>query len=358
MAVKQAILAALKKGDVHDRAFRETVYRQVFAALERSVATNAELTADDVFRRREHVVAMIAEIENDFSAVDAQIANDVVLPPQSRAPAVAPSGGRRSYEADTDFMPSLSDYERLSPSLQPNDASIHPEAILMDRREMRQETRREARGAHKQKRKKNLLIRLIVWIIVLILLALGGWWVWGQAEKALRTGGASIEEIIGTGGDLTGEALLPGNVASEWIDIFVPTDASTVRAGSGAAAQISRDDEGAFLSAGAGGGQGSTPIIFEVGQGALERFVGETAVFSLRARAPEGETQISLTCDFGELGKCNRLRYVVGQTTAEYLFEVELVNRAPTKGGTISITPDIEGRGRMLDVYSIKMSAE
>ena len=92
--------------------------------------------------------------------------------------------------------------------------------------------------------------------------------------------------------------------------------------------------------------------------GALERFAGRTATFSLRARAQEDETQITVTCDFGQLGQCNRLRYVVGPTITEYLFEVELANVAPSRGGTISIVPDIEGRSRMLDVFSIRVTAE
>src|SRR5690606_3500808 len=140
--------------------------------------------------------------------------------------------------------------------------------------------------------------------------------------EAVRTGGASIEEIIGADRDQGPTAYLPSREDSEWIEIFTPSDASTVRAMNGAGASISRGDEGDFLSI--GGGQGQSQVDFQVGQGALEQFVGQTVTFSLRARAQEDETQVTVTCDFGSLGQCNRIRYVVGPTTADYLFEVDL----------------------------------
>jgi len=342
VAVKDTILAALQKGDVRDRAFRESVYRQVFGALERSVKTNPELSADDVFRRREQIVAIIAEIENELAAAETQTDWNVAPPLQSDERIDAPFDDRHVSGPEADFVPSVSRDERLAPGAKPADTRRDAEALLQGGRRERSKRKR-----------RNPWIRLILWLVVLGLLVLGGWWIWNQATEAVRTRGASIEDIIGSSG--SGEALLPSGEDSEWIEIFTPSDASTVRANNGAAAEISRDDEGNFLSI---GGQGQSEIIFDVGQGALERFAGRTATFSLRARAQEDETQITVTCDFGQLGQCNRLRYVVGPTITEYLFEVELANVAPSRGGTISIVPDIEGRSRMLDVFSIRVSAE
>jgi hypothetical protein len=348
VAVKETILAALQKGDARDRGFRETVYRQVFAALERSVKTNAELSADDVFRRREQVVSIIAEIENDIAAQEAQNNWDLSAPsPADIRPGMRPSAADGYREPSADFVPTITRDERLTPGVRPA-AESRPdmEALLHEDHDSHRERTR---------RRRNPLIRLIIWLIVLGLLAYGGLWLWGQAEEAVRTQGASIEDIIGSSGlSGTGE-LLPSREESEWIEIFTPSDASAVRANNGASAQISRNGEGEFLTI---GGQGQAPISFDVGQGVLERFAGQTAIFSVSARAQEEETQITLTCDFGALGQCNRMRYVVGPTVAEYLFEVELANTSPSSGGTISIIPDIEGRGRMLDVFSVKVASE
>lgn len=339
MAVKETILAALQKGDVWDRTFRESVYRQVFAALERSVKTNTELSADDVYRRREQVVTIIAEIENEFAA---SMQNEEP-PPADYSRSFAPSDGEGIGAQDIDFVPSVSRDERLTPGVRHTASRHDTEALLL----------REGRRDQRKRKRRNPWIRLIVWLVVLGLLVLGGLWIWGQATEAVRTRGASIEEIIGSSREMGSEAFLPSREDSEWIDVFTPSDTSTVRAGSGASAGINEDDEGEFLSI---GGQGQSEIVFSIGQEALEQFAGRTVMFSVSARAQEDETQITVTCDFGMSGQCNRTRYVVGPTITDYLFEVDLTNGMPA-GGTVSIIPDIEGSNRMLDVFSIKVTA-
>jgi hypothetical protein len=75
------------------------------------------------------------------------------------------------------------------------------------------------------------------------------------------------------------------------------------------------------------------------------------------ARAQEGEeTQISVDCNFGELGDCGRKRYLVGITREEFLFEVELPAGNPGSGGTIAINSDVEGQGRAVDLFAIRVS--
>src|SRR5690606_22834224 len=183
---------------------------------------------------------IIAEIENELAAAETQ-SDWNVAPPSQRDERIAASlddGRVRGPEAD--FVPSVSRDERLAPGAKPADARHDAEALLQGGRRERSKRKR-----------RNPWIRLILWLVVLGLLVLGGWWIWGQVTEAVRTRGASIEDIISTNG--SGEALLPSGEDSEWIEIFTPSDASTVRANNGAAAEISRDDEGNFLSI---GGQG------------------------------------------------------------------------------------------------------
>ena len=98
--------------------------------------------------------------------------------------------------------------------------------------------------------------------------------------------------------------------------------------------------------------------MFDVGQGILEELNGKKAVFDIVARAAEGqETQISVSCEFGELGDCGRKRYVVGYERAEYLFEIELPARKPGASGTIAINSDFANEGKAVDIYEIRVSA-
>ena len=98
-------------------------------------------------------------------------------------------------------------------------------------------------------------------------------------------------------------------------------------------------------------------IVFDVAKGVLEQVAGKHAVFDIVTRAEEGKsTQISVDCNFGELGDCGRKRYEVGYEKGEFLFDIELPNKAPGAEGTIAINSDIDNGGKAIDVYEIKVS--
>jgi hypothetical protein len=90
----------------------------------------------------------------------------------------------------------------------------------------------------------------------------------------------------------------------------------------------------------------------------LERLAGKRVVFAVVARAEEGkETQMSISCNFGELGGCGRKRYAVGYARGDFLFEVEFPAKQPGAAGTIAIVSDVGGEGKAVDVYEIKAAS-
>ena len=145
--------------------------------------------------------------------------------------------------------------------------------------------------------------------------------------------------------------------ARDWINVFSPTDASHVSAPSDAMAEVMKDDTGSFLRI-RSGASGSA-ISFDVGQGVLEKLAGKHAVFDIIARSEEGkETQMSVDCNFGELGDCGRKRYAVGQQQNEYLFDVQFPDKRPGSAGTIAINSDFDKQGKAADIYEIRVSVE
>ena len=75
------------------------------------------------------------------------------------------------------------------------------------------------------------------------------------------------------------------------------------------------------------------------------------------ARAEQDKpTQISISCDFGELGDCGRKRYAIGFERAEYLFDVELPAKNPGASGSIAINSDFANEGKSVDIYQIRVS--
>ena len=78
--------------------------------------------------------------------------------------------------------------------------------------------------------------------------------------------------------------------------------------------------------------------------------------FDINAAAPEGEsTQMSIRCSLAELGDCGRKRFDVEASRSDFLFEIDLPDRAPGSFGSISLTPDIAQGSKPVDIFSIRV---
>ena len=75
--IETAIRNAFEKGDASDRAFRERVYRSAFAALERALKANPNVTVETAINRRKNLQAKIVEIESEFVPAAPAAAPDV-----------------------------------------------------------------------------------------------------------------------------------------------------------------------------------------------------------------------------------------------------------------------------------------
>lgn len=143
----------------------------------------------------------------------------------------------------------------------------------------------------------------------------------------------------------------------KWITIFTPANPTTVGTPADAKAEMMKDDDGGFLRI-TSGSSGSA-VTFDVGPGVLQQLVGRKAVFNVSARGANGQgTEISIECNFGDLGSCGRKRYEIGYDKAELLFDVQMPNKDAGADGTIAINSDFAGKGRALDIFEIRVSAQ
>ena len=374
--IEKAIRNAFGKGNADDRAFREKVYRSAFAALDRALQANPGITVEVAIKRRKAMQARIAEIESEFlPAVAPQVQNGEAAPaaeapsvevePKSRkdAPAKAPAvrrdpsiDGERDNAAepagphpaqpvvpDIVFEPILAG----SSPAEPAPAAEDEVEVSPDRDERRAARRRLPYGA--------MLLGL------LLLGAIGGGLWWGAKSGLLKApapvNGATPATEGGTPSEGVQGLATPGEAdkARAWITVFTPSDPTQVSAPSDAKAEVMQDDTGSFLRV-RSGASGSA-VSFDVGQGVLEKLAGKHAVFDILARSEEGkETQMSLDCNFGEMGDCGRKRYVVGQERNEYLFDVQFPDKQPNAAGTIAINSDFDKQGKSVDIYEIRVS--
>ncbi|KQZ82995.1 hypothetical protein ASD64_07725 [Mesorhizobium sp. Root157] len=412
-AIEKAIRNAFEKGNAEDRSFREKVYRSAFAALDRALQANPGVTVETAINRRKAMQAKIAEIESEFlpavetapqatpqATVDGEPAPGDRLPPAAEAAPAQPvvtsvptidmpdresaTGGAPSFDgpavgpAVREAAPGSAN-ETVDPPLTaaadaprgrvlPVVPDIMPERPLPGSAPSTGSSAEVApdRDERRARGRRRGVPALFLGLTLLVLIAIGAWWLFQadvfktpEERGELPVPPATVEDE-----DFTpaGEATAPqkpgqAEISGDWITVFTPKDPTLVSAPSDAKAEVMEDDTGSFLRL-RSGASGSA-VSFDVGQGILEQMAGKHAVFVISARAEEGqETQVSVDCNFGELGDCGRKRYAVGHERNEYLFDVQLPDKRPGAAGTIAINSDFDKQGKSVDIYEIRVSAE
>ncbi|MBO6717631.1 MAG: hypothetical protein JJ913_06720 [Rhizobiaceae bacterium] len=336
-SIERAIRDALAKGDASNRAYRERVYRSVLAALDRANASNPDLTLDMIERRQNALKAHITAIEREYvPAVEPVVEAPAAAPDPAAAPLPEPRIDRpiRNEPAPARFA----EEERIGATAEDR---LAPEGD-------------EPSG------RKRPYAAMFVAVTFVAALAIGAWWasetgLFGQPDTSSPNPPAEVEaeEFDPGGPPPLGPA--EGGQPRDWVTLFSPADPSTVVAPTGATATVGEDDAGAYLEIRSGG----EAVLFDVPAAVLQSLAGGGAVFDVVARSEEGdETQISVSCNFGELGDCGRKRYLVGYEIADYLFDIEMPRGSPGTSGTIAIVPDVSGGKRALHVFEIRVAAQ
>lgn len=383
--VEKAIRNALEKGNAEDRAFREKVYRSAFAALERATQSQPQLTVEMAIKRRQNLQARITSIESEYLPAAPALpvqpdevpdisleADDLADAPSVEAPVIeTPSIETPSIETpsiDTgggqEAAPDVDMYVEAAPVA---DAPAVDIAAQGEERPRRQAAAvAPDRDERRSRRPRRRFAAMFVIVTLLCAAVLGGWVAYDMGLIKLPSTsdvppappqlsedeGFDPAEEPGGGqaGNLGGTTEL-----RNWISVFTPDDPSAVNAPTGASAEVSEDESGKFIRIRSGPDEAD--VVFDVGQGVLEQIVGKKAVFDVSARGADGQqTQISVSCDFGELGDCGRKRYAIGYERGEYLFDVELSGNRPGAAGSIAINSDFANEGKAVDIYEIRVS--
>ena len=381
-AIERAIRTAFEKGNADDRAFREKVYRQAFAALDRAMQAHPNLTVETAIARRKALQDKIASIETEFlpagpaaaPAVEVRAPASRSTGPAAPAPSVdAPVSGAAgpvaapSVEPDLGAVTGAPDRRVAEPTLPSIDAGERAGSSRARASEPASAEVAPDRDDARANERRRPYAAMFFAVTILAAIAIGGWWTYQtglllspeERDTSVPNPPQMLEEE-----DFTPEeeaaVTQPGGLAPaaddrDWITVFSPSDPTQVSAPADAEAAVGQDESGSFIRIRTGAS--GEPVVFDVGQGILEQIAGKSAVFDIVARAEEGqETQISVACDFGGLGDCGRRRYVVGYERAEYLFEVALPAGEPAAAGSISVDSDFADEGKAVDIYEIRVA--
>lgn len=399
-AIEKAIRNAFEKGNAEDRAFRERVYRSAFAALDRALQANPNVTVEVAIKRRKAVQAKITEIESEFlPAVPAvgRPTDDDAAAPAAEQPAGSDADAEPDAGADAEpapppevvvdgpaeppgsVAPLASDAPPASDTprsrVLPVVPDIMPEAAFPDAPEIDLSSPQSAGDGDAEvmpdrddRRVRGPRLPLTAIFLGVTLLAAAGIGLYFAAQTGVFKSAAELDTAppqtppTVEDDDFTppGDTAPPLNAgeadeARDWINVFSPSDPTLVSAPSDAKAEVMQDDSGSFLRI-RSGASGSA-ISFDVEQGVLDKLAGKHATFDIIARSEEGqEAQISVDCNFGELGDCGRKRYAVGHERNEYLFDVRFPDKRPGAAGTIAINSDFDKQGKSVDIYEIRVA--
>lgn len=202
---------------------------------------------------------------------------------------------------------------------------------------------------------------VFIMVTLLAILTMGLWVAYSTGTLKLRSAeNAQSGDVVTVDPRDEPDPSGPGagqSSGDDWLMIFRPDNPGdlvvdpTIRAeiaGTGPLAHL-RIEPAASSSA-------DSAVVFSIGKGILEQIAGKSAVFDIVAAADDGNpTQISVLCDFAGFGDCGRMRYRIDAATSDNLFQVEFPEGTPDGDGQIIINPDVDGKGRALEVYAIRV---
>ncbi len=233
--------------------------------------------------------------------------------------------------------------------LQPPDYSAAPQNFdIGEPQPMYHAGEGEATGRHP-------FARVLLMSIAVAALAMAGWWIYSQ--ELLKSPSSRDNSVPNPEKVLTEEqSTASAAKANDWITVFDPADVRGLIAIGGATAELGKDTSGPYARLKVAG-DGDAAIAVE--PGVLEAIRGKKATFDITVKSADGQDQqFVVTCKFKTMGNCGRKRFTATQLVESFIFELVIADKAPQiedRSATLSLTTDVTGNGRSLDVYSVRV---
>lgn len=334
-SIERAIRTAFAKSDAHNPATRQRIYEAAWGAHERALAANTALSEEQKKQRREKVKVSISEIEAEFKsgqAATAQREPSLGLP-ESADPVLG--------EGRLDAGPALDTTDIRMGSKKKSRSSAYSDYESGVSRKDR------------KKKRRSPLVSVGIPVMVVAILGLIGFSLYNSFANFTRGSGSSPL--------LTDNRMAPIKEGEDpegrtWINIFSPADATRMSVQGGATADIMREGTNSFVRIQSKGANDT--VTFDVGEGVLNQLAGKKATFDIVGRSDDGQTtQMSVNCDFANLGDCGRRRYDVRDSVNDFLFDQEFqAGQSAGRGGKITINSDLSGSGKVVDIFAIRVT--
>lgn len=210
------------------------------------------------------------------------------------------------------------------------------------------------------RRRRTGLLRLAIVIIVLVALAVAGWFLYGRAMSFFLTAR-----------DAPPAAADPVELAdtnAKYITILAPNDTGGLRtSGRGKAEIVSQGNVDMIrlesVRQPGARAQPSSPILIEIGEGALREIAGHRVTVEIQAKSgSDAKATFAVGCLFDDQDSCGRKRFLVGSQPEAILFKLD-IPQSLSQGGKAFLTVNtdvtsnssVTGGGDVIDIVYARL---
>ena len=389
--LETAIRNALERSDRANAETRARVYQSARQALETGLSKQNIDDPEAINYQRRRLEALIHSIEQEertrLEVRPEPTVQQPVIQPASVAPTpgvtpdpvAATSPDRHAGRVEPGFAsmdppvdrasdqdePSFDDEVEMSPRVA-RDAHANDEGPMPD---MRSE-----RPLKAPRRRRGLVARLLILSVFVATLGIGAWWVYSSglllsdAERDTsvpnpppRVESEDFTEVPepATSQPAAGPQALDarGGFSDDWIEVFEPQQVSAIRPRANALVDIVTASDGNAAQVVSRSRDAAGAVEVTVPAEVLREMAGRTSTIALTLQSTDDNpVQISVECDFPRMGDCPRHRFTVNPQKLDALFRVSFENgMAPSTPGRLLINADIEGGGRGVNLYAIRV---
>ncbi|POO57101.1 hypothetical protein [Agrobacterium rosae] len=380
--LETAIRNALEKSDRSSAEVRARIYQSSRQALEAGLRKQGIEDPEVVAQQRQRLETLVHAIESEERNRLLNVVEDHVRREAARAPAAPPSVRQvpptiSSAQREDDVLPVEAEVRGDVPEETTTDHDtgdfraergvVAPDARSASDADMGSLAFTPQRAA-KARRKKRLVARLFIYFTLLAFLGFGAWWVYSSGlllSPAERDTGVpnpppEVQSEDFTGAEAKPEPSLEAGrgFSDAWNDIFnADRGNSGLQTGSLAAIDGISTPAGKAVRLTSRVAEADGNVSIAVPMEVLREMAGKSSTIAITLQSSsDRQTQLSISCDFGSLGDCARHRFTATPERADMLINVSFDRTlAPNSPGRIVINSDIDGNGRPVNLYSVRI---
>ncbi|OAE43614.1 hypothetical protein [Agrobacterium tumefaciens] len=379
--LETAIRNALEKSDRSNAEVRARIYQSSRQALEAGLRKQGIDDPQVVAQQRQRLEGLIHQIENEERNRLLDRVEQQLRPPEET---LTPESLRQDdHSVDPVSETDSHDHMAVEPELRGETRDVRlgtatvASAPIKTRRRGDKAAKRGSsaadsslafrpEGAVGRRKRLGLFARLFIYVTILAFIGFGAWWVYSsglllspeQRDTSVPNPPAQVEAEDFNGTEPAPSLSAGRGFSDDWVEVFnAERGSSGVSAGPRATVENIATPAGKALRVTSKSVAQDGAVSIEVPVEVMRDMAGKSSTISLTLQSSsDRQTQVSVSCDFSTLGDCSRHRFTATAERADMLLNATFERSiAPNAPGKVFINSDIDGSGRPVNLYSVRI---